>query len=275
MITKTIGQVTFDLNEDFDCSFIAEYGEPFAVFDQQDSGNLCFGVIGANGKLFLKTAGAATVRSHYTQEEAVERLKANADIYTDLRHPKLTKLLEHRAINSGYLLVFEWFNGECMGNQYTSRDKFLCLPQAGKLDIYQDVLAFHQHVNDKDYIAIDFYDGSIMYDFTTHESMICDVELYQKKPVVNSIGRMPGSSRYMSPEEFELGAVIDERSNVFCMGAAAFDLFGGGKDRSFEKWSLSEPLYKVAMKAVSTDKQDRYYSIGAYMEAWTDTDDYK
>lgn len=37
------------------------------------------------------------------------------------------------------------------------------------------------------------------------------------------------------PEEFTLGAVIDEVTNVYGMGATAFALFGGEKDRSFEK----------------------------------------
>ena len=76
----------------------------------------------------------------------------------------------------------------------------------------------------------------------------------------------------MSPEEFELGAVIDERSNVFLMGAAAFCLFGGEMDRSLNKWNLSERLYNVAAKAVSLDKKDRYQSIGEYMEAWCENE---
>jgi serine/threonine protein kinase, bacterial len=41
------------------------------------------------------------------------------------------------------------------------------------------------------------------------------------------MGRLWGSSRFMSPEEFGLGAKIDERTNVFNMGAIAFGLLGG------------------------------------------------
>ncbi len=56
-----------------------------------------------------------------------------------------------------------------------------------------------------------------------------------KKPYVNKMGRLWGSSRFMSPEEFELNAIIDSRTNVFNMGAIAFAILGGGKDRSFTK----------------------------------------
>ena len=268
MIRKTIGQVSFDLNVDFDFSFINDYGEPFIVFDQQDSGNLCFGVQRDGKKLFLKTAGAATLRGLVTPVQAIERIKSTVTIYEDLDHPKLTKLLSHKTINGGYLLVFEWFDGKCMGRMYDSHARFLSLPVADKLAIYQDVILFHKHVNEKGYIAIDFYDGAIMYNFDTRQTMFCDIEFYRKKPVINDMGRMWGSTGYMSPEEFELGAKIDERSNVFCMGATAFNLFGGKMDRSFEKWTASESLFKVATKAISTDKEERYQSIGEYIEAW-------
>lgn len=215
LITKVIDQVTFDLNKDFDFSFISEYGEVFTVFDKQDSGNLCFGVKNGNTKLFLKIAGAATIRSRVSEESAINRIKETVQIYEDLRHPKLIELIDHKEINNGYLLVFPWFEGECMGKQYGLFDKFISLPINEKLSVYDDILIFHKHVNKCGYIAIDFYDGCIMYNFDTHEAMICDIEFYRRKPVVNSMGRMWGSGRYMSPEEFKLNEEIDERSNVF------------------------------------------------------------
>ena len=41
--------------------------------------------------------------------------------------------------------------------------------------------------------------------------------IYILKPYINKMGRLWGSSRFMSPEEFELNAMIDERTNVFNM----------------------------------------------------------
>jgi len=49
------------------------------------------------------------------------------------------------------------------------------------------------------------------------------------------MGRIWGSSRFMSPEEFKLGARIDEKSNVFNMAANAFGMLGGELDRSISK----------------------------------------
>ena len=82
------------------------------------------------------------------------------------------------------------------------------------------------------------------------------------------MGRLWGSSRFMSPEEFELNAIIDERTNVFNMGAMAFSLLGGEKDRSFIKWEASKELYEVAYRAVNDNRAERYASVTEFYEAW-------
>lgn len=77
-----------------------------------------------------------------------------------------------------------------------------------------------------------------------------------------------GFLRFMSPEEFELNAIIDERTNVFNMGAMAFSLLGGEKDRSFIKWEASKELYEVAYRAVNENRAERYASVTEFYDSW-------
>jgi len=268
MVTIDLGRLQFQLKDDFDFSFIKAYGEPFKIYDDQDSGNLCFGVESAGKRLFLKLAGAPTTRGLVSGQEAIERLMATVSVYHYLQHPLLTPVVETKTVPGGYLMVQDWFDGVCMVRQYGNQSRFLQLPIRDKLEIYARVLEFHQHVHEKGYIAIDFYDGCVLYNFDTKQVMLCDVEFYQKKPVRNTMGRMWGSSRYMSPEEFILGAVIDERSNIFCMGALAFELMGGGAGYLPKNWEASQARYTVALKAVNPDRAERYPSVAALMEAW-------
>ncbi|WP_411344512.1 serine/threonine protein kinase [Paenibacillus sp. WLX1005] len=268
MTTTMIDGITFELKEEFDFRFLSQYGKVFTVFDRQDSGYICFGVVNDHGKLFIKVAGAATVLSSISTDIAITRLQSTALVYQDLSHPTLINMIEHKEVRDGYVTVFEWFDGECMGRQYDHFEEFLALPLEQKFDIYNEILLFHTHVNKKGYIAIDFYDGCIMYDFASGETRICDIEFYAQSPVINTVGRMWGSSRYMSPEEFQLGAEIDGRSNVFLMGATAFQLFGGGTERRLDTWQANEQLFQIALKAVSVRKEDRYLSIGEYFDAW-------
>lgn len=71
----------------------------------------------------------------------------------------------------------------------------------------------------------------------------------------------------MSPEEFQLGAVIDERTNVYIVGAVAFALFGG-YSRTRDKWQLGGRSFEVAAKAVNDDRMQRQQSIRQLREEW-------
>ena len=110
----------------------------------------------------------------------------------------------------------------------------------------------------------------MMYDFDAGKTVLCDIELYEKAPVKNTMGRMYGSSRFMSPEEFTLGAAIDEITNVYTMGATAFALFGdeNKRDRNIKDWQLSNELFNVATKAVSDERGNRQQSLKQLISEW-------
>lgn len=71
----------------------------------------------------------------------------------------------------------------------------------------------------------------------------------------------------MSPEELKKGAVLDEITNVYTLGAMAFALFGKYK-RDLENWTLSKELYHVAAKATSDNRDNRQQSIWKFTYEW-------
>lgn len=106
-----------------------------------------------------------------------------------------------------------------MGRMYpAAHRRFMQLPINARLAVFSDILSFFEYVASQNYVAIDFYDGSIMYDFENCKTTICDIDLFRKQPCINGMGRMWGSSRFQSPEEYQLGAVIDEITNVYTLG---------------------------------------------------------
>ena len=57
-----------------------------------------------------------------------------------------------------------------MGRMYPeSHRRFMELPVEEKLQVYGDILDFLEYVAQEGYVAVDFYDGSILYDFVTHK----------------------------------------------------------------------------------------------------------
>ncbi|MBD2848621.1 serine/threonine protein kinase [Paenibacillus sp. IB182496] len=277
-----IGKVNFKLKERISFEWLMNLGNVFEVFDEQDSGNICFGVEQNGVKKFVKFAGVQTLEYEGDPSDAVSRLVKAIPVYNDLKHPNLISLFDHFKVESGYVAVFDWFEGENLHPHWVYPPpakyndpnspfyKYKQLNLQRRLESLNHIFAFHVFMESKGYVAIDFYDGSILYDFTRHETRICDIDFYEKKPYVNLMGRMWGSSRFMSPEEFELGARIDSRTNVFHMGATAFVLLGGERDRSIEKWEASHDLYQVAYRAVESDRNKRFESLSDFYLAWNE-----
>ena len=149
----------------------------FKVYDDQDSGNICFGTEKDGQRYIIKFAGAPTERYNGNPADAIARLKATLPVYSELQHENLIE-----------------------------------------------------------YVIFD-------------------------------MGRMWGSSLFQSPEEYEVGAVIDEITNVYTVGATAFALFGE-YNRNRDRWQLSDKLFEVAAKAVSADRNGRQQSIRQLREEW-------
>ncbi|BBI34230.1 serine/threonine protein kinase [Cohnella abietis] len=279
-VTITLNDISFQLHKDKDFEWLKELGNVFCVFDQQDSGNISFGVQNGETKRFIKYAGAHPLAYLGDPKDAVTRLKQAIPLYQHLSHQHLINLINHFEVEDGYALVFEWFDGECLHPHWSFPPpakyndpnspyfRYKQLPTELRLLSIDSIFSFHVEVEASGYVAVDFYDGSILYDFNTNATKVCDIDVYQKKPFINTMGRLWGSSRFMSPEEFELGASIDSVTNVFNMGAIAFALIGGELDRSSTKWDAGKALYEVALKAVEPNRNDRYQSVKEFYSAW-------
>ncbi len=264
-----IDGVPYKLKAPFDFSFFSKYGKVFKVFDGQDSGNICFGVNNNDKRYFIKFAGAPTYEYTGTVESAIERLRAAVSPYKDLAHPNLIHFIKSEEIGDDFAVIFEWVDGICAHPMYpTDYRKFRQLPLVTRLQIYEDILDFHAFVASQDYTAVDFYDGSIMWDISNGRTVICDIDFYTKAKVCGS-EFLWGHMQSASPEERTDGAPIDEISNVYNMGETAFTLFIGRKsDRSREAWPLSDSQYAVVKKAVNDERSERQQSIAQFIAEW-------
>jgi serine/threonine-protein kinase len=268
MIIQTINEIDYKMASSYDFSFLKKYGKVFKVFDDQDSGNICFGIEGENEKLFIKFAGAPTAEYKGDTVDAINRLKATIPIYQSVHQTSLIKFVGAEEIGNGLAMIFRWSDGECMGRMYPeSHQKVMDLSVEEKIGIFRDISAFLIDVFKQGYIAIDFYDGSIMYDLKNKITTICDIDFFRESPSQNDMGQMWGSSRFMSPEEYELGATLDEITNVFTLGQMGFSLFTDS-NRDITAWPLSEDSYYVLMKAINTERNKRYQSINDFAEDW-------
>ena len=291
----TLDDVTFELAGPADFSWLSRMGRVFAVFSQNDSGNLSFGVDTGCEKLFVKAAGLETVESVCTPREAVENLQAAMQVYEDIKHPALIRLLRHGPVEGLYAGVFAWAEGECLYDHWNfdhyaahpeitpPARRFKELPLKKRLAACGMLFSFLEETARSGYAAVDFYDGSLLYDFDTDRLTLCDIDLFRKAPSVNDKGEdYPGSKRLKAPEEYILGAAIDERTNVFTLGALLFGFFGAFTPEEQKRcyaenrftpcqpgaWELGEKAYEAACRAVAPKREERFSSITAFRQAW-------
>lgn len=122
-----------------------------------------------------------------------------------------------------------------------------------------------------------------MYDFDTDTTTICDIDFFREKPTINDMGENYwGSKRLKAPEEYILNETIDERTNVFTLGAMIFHIFGSFTEEeikirykcrcflpcSIEQWELDEKAYEVLLKAVAPKPEERYQTVKEFQEKW-------
>lgn len=253
MVTVKLNFIEFRLKEALDFSWLKKYGEAFWCVDGTGSGCVCIGMENAGKKYFCKIAGVNTIDAEVTPEESVKILKDAVSLYYELKHPNLVKIVEEYTYEQFYIVVFD------------------------------ALFSFLQNVNKKGYVAVDFYDGSIIYDFMTGRTTICDIDLFRKAPVVNDKGiEWFGTKRLKAPEEYKKGSVIDEQTNIFTLGALIFDFFGDFTESEIEqryilnrfvpcpysRWQLNKESYQAAAKAVSFNKNERYKTFAEFFNEW-------
>jgi len=268
-----------------DCEFINEQpeqylrsvGTVFAEFGAltQDSGNVSYGVqIGAE-RYFVKTAGRPDDPRRFLNHAGRVALLRNAvRLSESCHHPTLPRLYRVIESPSGPLLVYQWLDGELIGTPRARRDdpecafqRFRRLPAAtiqGRLDAVFDL---HHELASAGWIAVDFYDCSLIYDFKSGRLGIIDLDMYREGPFRNEMGRMFGSTRFMAPEEFELGALIDERTNVFVMGRTALVFLSDGT-LDADAFRGTRALFEVVARACEPERSSRYDSMAAFYSAW-------
>ncbi|MBP5485864.1 MAG: serine/threonine protein kinase [Alphaproteobacteria bacterium] len=290
MIKQVIDGIEFKLKEYQDFSWLNNYGTVFSVIDETGSGCISFGVKKNSKKYFFKIAGAKTVNAEISEEESIKLLKEAAVKYKDIKHENLIKLVDAFEYKEFYVVIYEYAEGECLFDHWnfdryektkeiTPLMKFKSLPVEKRLNVVDKLFSFFESFIDAGYVAVDFYDSSIIYDFENDEVTFCDIDLFRKMPTINDLGTgYFGTKRLKAPEENELGAVIDEQTSLFTLGAIIFDMFSDISNteerykngcfipNTFEEFELNNDIYNVLLKATAYDKNERYKTIKEFKD---------
>jgi serine/threonine protein kinase, bacterial len=270
-------RLTSDAIDEHPGDYLRRVGRVFAEFGAptQDSGNLSYGVQIGGERYFVKTAGNPDDPEPFlSHAQRVALLRNAVRVSRSCRHPALPQL--HAVIESpaGPLLVYAWVEGELLGVPRAFRDdpqspfqRFRRLPPDTIEACLDTVYELHRDLARSGWVAVDFYDGCLIYDFRSGRLHVVDLDMYRQGPFRNEMGRMFGSSRFMAPEEFQRGSLIDEQTTVFALGrAAAIFLADGTLNPAVFRGSTA--LIPVIDRACQPDRSLRFPSMAEFYAAW-------
>ena len=266
-------------------AFVRECSTVLREFDHrtQDSGNVSWLVESAGQRLFVKTAGTTgppvpgAPVPYFDHAGRVCLLRNAVDLARSSDHPALPDLLNVIESPVGPALVYEAARGELVGVPSEERgdpaspdQRFAHLPASVMLGLLDTLIDAHVDLAAAGWVAGDLYDGCLIVDFETAELRLVDLDSYRRGPTTNDMGRMFGSTRFMAPEEHELGARIDERTTVFTLGRIVWH-FATRLTEDPADFCGPAGLAGVVQKACQRSPADRYASVADLARAWRDS----
>ena len=169
----------------------------------------------------------------------------------------------------GITLVYPWRPGRVLnqstlgGSDRGALQSFQRLPLAQVQGAVDQVLDAHVAIAAAGWVAGDLYDGCFLYDEEGARMSLIDLDEYRPGPFVLAGDSTFGSTRYMAPEEFRRGSLIDHRTTVFLLGRTAHHLLTGP-----DGWRGTPDQAQVVARATEPDPDDRYPTVPALVRAW-------
>lgn len=268
MITLYAQGLPVQLRQFHDLSFIDDFGRLLRVFDQLPSGLLAFQMEKDGRRYMLKYAGAQTLQGMDEPGLVVQKLRAAAPWYEQLRHPALCGLRQARDYGSGFACLFDWVEGLPLA---PLQENYLALRAASLIDrlrMMDTLIDLHVQAEKMGLIASGLHDSDLSFVPAQGRLVLLSIQDYLPLPAVNLRGRLPGSPRYLAPECYRRGASLDETTTVYALGALAFGLFGDRDTYKKAGWEAGSLLHAVAAQALIEDRNRRPQSAADFQQAW-------
>ncbi|MFJ8139337.1 serine/threonine protein kinase [Streptomyces sp. NPDC096013] len=233
--------------------YLRTVGELFRAFRDQDSGCVSYGVQLPDGeRWFVKEA---------TTPAAQKSLDRAWTFHRAVRHPAIVPQLHRITVADDHTAtVMPWHPGESLYGPARA------LPLTSVLRAVDRVLDAHLAVEAAGMVAVDLYDGAFLHDFGADVLRLIDLDEYRPGPFVLQEDRLPGSARFMAPEEWRRGARIDIRTTVYALARTA-RLLLDARDRE-RAWRGTPAQLAVLERATRPDPAERFAGVREFTNAW-------
>lgn len=228
------------------------------------------GAMGAVYRAHDSETGKDVALKHLTDTRHAARFDIEARLLSQLRHPRVVRVLDHFDEPTGRYLVMELIRGDDLGIVLKKRGN-PGLPLSEALDLAREACEALQYVHEQQIVhrdvkpqnLIDSSHGTVLVDFGVAR------ELEEDDPGTVGIG----TPRFMAPEVFA-GGTVSPRSDVFGIAATLWTLITGKPPVYAEPTKLTDVCPDVSPSLERTIRaglemipERRVASISAFAKA--------
>lgn len=234
-----------------------------------------------------RIVGAQVAGEHFVVKEAsdpesVAWLESAVRFHSVVQHPVIAPVLASFRTPTGLALVEEWAPGQPLFDPFDATrlpldhpdsvyQRFLRLPAEEIAQCVGLLIEAHVAVARASFVAVDLYEGCVMWDDATRSIRLIDLDHYQPGPYLLESERQIGSLSFMAPEELTRGAVVDERTMVYTVGRLALVLLGCPRRKTAERslFRGTDNQFAIATRATQPNPNERFQTVSDLSARWS------
>ena len=221
---------------------LANIGRIFGYYGDGESGCRGIGFQAGPDRYFIKHV--VNDRGQASQLRAIE-------VHARVQHPTLVPLIQTFEGDMGPILAYPWVDGQPLRHSLQMTTQ----PLSVVLRAIHDVVDLHKAIDAAGFVSIDLYDGNLLFG---EKIWLIDVDEYRLQPYVLNEPRTLGSTRFMAPEEFVQGSILDSRTMVYQLGRAMAVLLDPPSGQTADR---CPELSSIIGKATQADPGYRYQKV--------------
>jgi hypothetical protein len=188
-----------------------------------------------------RTVAIKTVRPDIDRPDYLERLYREAQACARLQHPNIVTVYEAGEIDGVVYIAMEYLKGEDLATVLRRRE----LTFEGKIRILLQILDALEHAHNEDVVHRDIKPSNV-YQQLDRSIKLVDFGLARmmRAETLTLSGAVMGTPHYASPEQLK-GEHIDKRTDIYSVGALAFEMFAGRRPFQTDYDSVATIVLKV------------------------------
>jgi serine/threonine-protein kinase len=199
-------------------------------------------------------------------EEGRERFRREARVIARLSHPGILPLYTFGEVHGTLYLVMAYVPGVTLAERLRVEGRLAPAEATRILAELADALA---RAHREGVIHRDIKPANVLLDDASGHAILADFGIAKIEGAgdpITSTGMVLGTPDYMSPEQV-LGTPVDERSDIFSLGAVGYTMLTGQPPAFGQPLDAPPELQRVITRAIARDPDKRWPNTTAFADA--------